>query len=217
MAKSATLSPTQSLIELAPLNIQRLGLDLIGDTPLISHAWSHKAKQEMLHKQMKKAKQAKAAKDPLQDFFDSLYWLTERPVDVTPDDLADHRFGMPSVAFKSAAVDACSSVDGITKVEARQAFHVRGVTPDFVEIQGTPTMREDMVRIGMGTADIRYRGEFKEWRATLELRYNANVLSAEQIVNLFNTAGFSVGIGEWRPQRDGGFGLFHVATEGESR
>lgn len=62
----------------------------------------------------------------------------------------------------------------------------------------------------MGTADIRYRGEFPEWSTEITLRYNANVLSPEQVANLFNVAGFAVGVGEWRPQRDGSFGMFHV-------
>jgi hypothetical protein len=103
-------------------------------------------------------------------------------------------------------------VDGVTKVEARGAFHINGET---VTIEGAPSMREDMVRIARGTADIRYRGEFKEWRTSFVIRYNANILSLGQIVNLFNTAGFGIGVGEWRPQRDGSYGMFHVATEGE--
>ena len=43
------------------------------------------------------------------------------------------------------------------------------------------------------------------------------MLSAAQIVNLFNTAGFGVGIGEWRSEKDGQYGSFHVATEAEMR
>jgi hypothetical protein len=43
--------------------------------------------------------------------------------------------------------------------------------------EGTPTMREDMVRVGMGTADIRYRGEYRTWRVKLQIRYNANMIS----------------------------------------
>lgn len=177
------------------LNIVTTDMTLIGDSPLICHAWSHKAKQEMLDKQMKRAKQAKEAKDSDRDFRESLYPMGDG-------------YGFPAVAFKSAAVDACSHIAGVTKVEARGAFHVIG---DMVRINGTPTKREDMVRVGMGTADIRYRGEFREWSATLEVRYNANVLSEAQIRNLFNTAGFAIGVGEWRPQRDGSFGMFHVA------
>ncbi len=78
-------------------------------------------------------------------------------------------------------------------------------------------MREDMVRIGMGTADIRYRGQFWPWYVIITVRHNANVLSAGQIMNLFNTAGFGVGVGEWRSEKDGQHGMFHVATSAEQR
>jgi hypothetical protein len=69
-----------------------------------------------------------------------------------------------------------------------------------------------MVRIAMGTADIRYRGVFNEWSTTFALRFNKNVLSPEQIVDLFNTAGFAIGVGEHRPEKNGSLGMFHVAT-----
>jgi hypothetical protein len=191
----ATKKQAEQTITLPALNIKFLKLRLKGDSALICHAWSEKAKRQMLEKQMKKAKQAKEAKDPEADYRDSLY---KHP---------DGGYGFPSVAFKAAAVDACSSIEGVTKVEARGAFHIMG---DMVKIEGEPQPREDMVRVGMGTADIRYRGEFREWGAEISLRYNANVLSPEQIANLFNTAGFAVGVGEWRPQKDGSFGMFHV-------
>jgi hypothetical protein len=47
-------------------------------------------------------------------------------------------------------------------------------------------------------------------------RSNASVLSADQITNLFNVAGFGVGIGEWRPQKNGSFGRLHVEVEAEA-
>ncbi len=183
------------VISIPKIKIDKLQLTIVGDSPLICHAWSSKAKQQMLDKQMKRAKAAKEAKDPEQDFKDSLY----------PH--SGGGYGFPAVAFKNAAVDACSHVDGVTKVKARGAFHIVG---DMVKIEGEPRPREDMVRIGMGTADIRYRGEFPQWECKLTIRHNSNVLSAEQIANLFNTAGFGIGVGEWRPQRDGSFGMFHV-------
>lgn len=196
MAASQTVS-----VELPPLNIQTLEVTLIGDTPLITHRWSEKAKKSMLDKQMKKAKQAKEAKDPEQDFRESLYALE------------DGTYGFPAIGFKAAAVTACTSIGGITKVAARQAFHVDG---EYVVIKGSePEMREDMVRIAMGTADIRYRGQFFPWWTVLTIKYNANVFSAEQLLNMLNTAGFAVGVGEWRPEKDGSYGRFHVATAAE--
>lgn len=213
----AIAKKTEVGIELPPLNIGLMEVTLIGDSPLIVHAWSSKAKKEMLDKQMKTAKGAKEAKDPKADFDASMYRL------------ADGGYGFPSVAFKAAAVTAGTSVAGITKVQARQAFHILGEDADIkgafvgsvsrvnlVRIEGgAPQMREDMVRVGMGTADLRYRAEFPQWHTKILVRYNANVLSEAQILNLLNTGGFAVGVGEWRPEKDGQYGLFHVATEKE--
>jgi hypothetical protein len=203
-------------IELPPLAIKLMEVTIIGDSPIIVHAWSEKAKREMLDKQMKRAKQAKEAKDPKADFESSLYRL------------ADGGYGFPSVGFKSSAVTAGTSVAGLTKVAARQAFHVIGEDVDvkgafegtsarhnLVRIVGKLSMREDMVKVGMGKADLRYRGEFADWHARLLVRYNANVLSEAQILNLINTAGFAVGVGEWRPERDGMSGMYHIASEAE--
>jgi len=201
------MAPSKDIsIELPRLNIETMELTLIGDTPLICHRWSEKAKKEMLDKQMKKAKPAKEAKDPEADYVASLYEM-------------DGGYGFPVIGFKNAAVTACTSVAGITKVAARQAFRVGSTMngSELVQIHGAPEPREDMVRIGMGTADIRYRGQFVSWWAALIVHFNANVLSAEQIANLFNTAGFGVGVGEWRMERNGQYGCFHVATADEKQ
>lgn len=192
---AASTKQTDEVVTLPKMQINRFSLTLVGDSSLICHRWSEKAKKEMRDKQMKRATAPRAAKNPEEDFKQSLY---EHP---------EGGYGFPTVAFKAAAVDACSQISDITKVEARGAFHIEG---ELARIVGKPEMREDMVRVGMGTADLRYRGEFKEWKTTLTIRHNSNVLSTEQIVNLFNTAGFAVGVGEWRPQKDGSHGMFHA-------
>lgn len=203
MAKETVADSAPKPINLPKLSIKSMKVKLVGDSSLIVHAWSHKAKEEMLAKQMKRAKPAKEAKDPEKDYQDSLYKLP------------GGKYGFPVVAFKAAAVDACSHIADITKVEARGAFHVN-LGEDLVVIEGEPKKREDMVRVGMGTADIRYRGEFDQWATTLDVKYNSNVMSPEQIANLFNTAGFAIGVGEWRPQKDGQHGMFHVESVTDS-
>jgi len=188
---------TDQPIELPAMNIKLAEIFLIGDSPLISHKWSEKSKKEIRDKQQKKAKTAKDVRNPEAEFEDSLYHIE------------GGGYGFPAVAFKAAAVNACSHVDGITKVHARGAFHIMC---ELVTIEGDePIQREDMVRVGMGVADLRYRGEFKKWHCKIPVRFNANVLSLEQITNIFDTAGFSTGVGEWRPQKNGDYGMFHVA------
>ena len=173
-----------------------------------------------MNKQQKKASAGKEIRRPAIEFANSLYWLTEKPeLDGLTDEEAQEvlseiipksKFGFPTTAFKAAAVDA-GYQQGVLdkKTTARGAFHIQG---EFAEIEGIPTMREDMVKIGMGTADLRYRAEFKTWQTTLHVNYNRNAMSLEQIVNLFNVCGFANGVGEWRPSRDGSFGRFHVAV-----
>lgn len=185
----------EQVFEIPAIDIRTLELRLVGDSPLICHRWSDKAKRQMLDKQMKRAKQAKDAKDPEADFQASLYPHPEGG------------YGFPTVAFKAAAVTACRYVDGMRMTEARGSFHVIG---EMSELEGQPEPREDMVRVGMGTADIRYRAQFSKWATTLLVRYNAKAISPEQIINLFNIAGFGVGVGEWRPERNGSYGMFHV-------
>ena len=194
------ISKKTELVELKAINIQTVELTLQGTSPLIVHAWGEKAKRMMLDKQMKKATAAKAAKNPKDDY-EACFYYTE-----------DKKYAFPVIAFKSAAVSAGGRFsDGLKMTELRGSFHIQG---EMVEIKSPgPIMREDMVRIGMGTADIRYRPQFTEWEVELTINYNADKISIDQIVNIFNLAGFGVGVGEWRPEKDGQFGMFRVKTQ----
>lgn len=210
----ATKTTNEQVITIPALDIRTATVKIVGDSPLIMHKWSEKAKKEILDKQMKKAKsKGHDAKDPFTDFISSMYWLDGEPENKTPDGFAaaledGARFGFPSTAVKAAAVAAAYRA-GITKnmVSMNGAFHILG---EFVEIHGEPVMREDMVRVGMGVADIRYRGEFPEWWSSFTVRYNSAVLSLEQLINMINMGGFACGIGEWRAEKGGTFGAFHV-------
>lgn len=190
-------------IAVEPFKITELGLYVVGDSPLIMHRWSEKAKKEMLDKQMKKAVTGKEAKDPERDYENSIYYIQKDPP----------LYGFPAVAFKAAAVRAGKNL-GIPMTDSKTAFHV---DVEMVQIFGTPSPREDMVRLNGATADIRYRAEFSEWKTYLPIKFNNRYISAEQLISLFNAAGFGVGVGEWRPEKDGNFGRFHIASEAEAK
>ena len=179
-----------------------------GLSPLISHKWSEKAKKEMLDKQMKKKLTAKQAKNPQAEFESSLYLLSNGKHPKGP-------YGFPAVAFKAAAVRAAKQLDGMNMTDARGLFYIEPDDGDLVQIHSPqpPEMREDMVRLNGKSADIRYRGSFVNWSVTLNVRYNADVVSQEQLLNLFELAGFSCGIGEWRMEKGGTFGTFTLLDE----
>ena len=180
MAKKAETA----LFEIKPIEMVDIPLRIVGDSPLIVHAWSEKAKRMILDaEQGKKAGTKKEPKNPTEDFIRSLYWLTPMPADFTLDGFnaaveAGARFGFPITAFKQAAISAAYRMGWVKdKMGLRGAFFLDGTagdSGDMVEITGSvPTIREDMVRVGMGVADIRYRGMFETWAADITMRYVA--------------------------------------------
>lgn len=190
-------------VKLLPIRIGIMTVRLVGDAPLIVHNFDRKAQQEILDKQMGKAKQKKEAKKPAELFEASKYKT------------ADGKDGFPAANFKKAAVAAASFMDDMKKTLLRGAFYVEG---DIVPLEAKKcVMRQDMVRIGgmNKTADVRFRAEYPEWAVSLRVRYNQQLLTPEVLINLFNIAGFSVGVGERRPQKEGlQFGTWHVDPEG---
>ena len=210
------------LVAIKPIETRECVVRIIGDTPLIVHAWSEKAKRQMLEAQMGNKKGAKKEpKNPVSDFIQSLYWLTPMPEEMTEDAFHEAisggaRFGFPATAVKQATISAAYR-SGWTKdkVSLRGAFFIFGNQGGMLEIHSDPPiMREDMVKIGMGTADIRYRGEFHNWYIDMMVSYNKNGnYDFESILNMINAGGYLCGIGEWRPERDGTNGMYHVATE----
>lgn len=213
---------------LRPIEIKKTTVRVVGDTPLIMHAWSEKAKRMMLEAQTGKAKgKKKPVRNPVDDFIQSAYWLTGKPVypdDATDDVCADAfnqaiangaTFGFPVTAFKQAAMSAAYRLGWVkNQMGMRGAFFIDGDENGMVQIASDPPiMREDMVKVGMGTADLRYRAQFNKWSADLNISYNASGdFSLDNIINALNAAGFVCGVGEWRPEKDGTYGMFHVAV-----
>lgn len=209
------------VIEIRPLDIKRVKVRITGDTPLIVHAWSEKAKRQMLEAQMKTTKtKAKEVRDPFDDFIQSLYWLEGKPEESTPDAFEDAinngaKWGFPVGAIKQAGNSAAYRLGWVkNQMQLRGSYFLQTEFGDMAEIKGSiPEIREDMVRIGMGSADLRYRGEFKNWYMDMTLEYNASGdMTLEQILNVINAGGYTCGIGEWRPEKDGSFGKYHIET-----
>lgn len=193
----AQAKPNQLVIPSIETNTYKI--PIIGDTELIVHAWSEKAKKEMQDKQSGKlGAKKKEARDPEAEYEASFYRMP------------GGGYGFPSVAFKSAVAEAARYCEGLTKAYLFGTFYVVG---ELVPIIGTPQMRTDMVRLGgiSRPADLRYRPGFPEWSTILTIKLNEQALSLKDLLTMLNQAGFSIGVGEWR--QDGSYGRFHVGSE----
>lgn len=185
-------------IELPAIKLGVMRVTIQGTSDLIINAFGAKVKEEIAATQQHKAKAPRGAKDPVAAF------EAAKHLD------AEGRACILACALKKAIV-ACARVDESKKMtELRQAIFVRGerIPIEYEEC----VMREDPVRLKNGSADLRYRPSYKGWRATFDIEWLANVMSAEQVLSLIQLAGFSVGIHEWRPERNGDFGRFALLS-----
>lgn len=198
---------------------QRFKLWVVGSTPLIVHAWSEKARREMLAKQVKATRGGKEPRDPHADFVSSLYQMP-------------NGYGFPSMGLKNAILSSAHKDKGIPRstvmsalwidsdiVNTSPAFEGAVCNMPLLRIYGSdPQMREDMVRIGAGmakTASLAYRAQFFPWALKVTGRFNASVLTPEALAFLIQEAGMASGLGEWRNEKKGQFGSFRLATAEE--
>lgn len=187
-------------ITLEPIKKRLMTFGIKGVSPLIMHKWSEKALAMMRGKHAGKKTKERSVRDPENEAKEATY--------VT----ADGQIGIPGMAFKSALVSAAHKDIGVEKTLVRKALFLVTEDPGKVlPIEGSPPIvREDSVRVGMGSADLRYRPEFREWTCAITLEVDAQLLQAKDVLSLVDRAGFGVGICEWRPEKGGEYGRFCV-------
>lgn len=199
-----TVDPGMARVEISSLAREIVRVPIVGTMPLIVHRFSEKARRAMLDAQQNR-KAPKEVRDPEADFRESLYHLGDG-------------YGFPVTAFKAATIGAARFYGKDVKMtELRLFMYFKGqIGQDgqaLVPIIGEPRMREDYVRFGMGSTDLRFRGEFPEgWTATLDIMYVTSALSRDSLLSLVEAGGLG-GVGEWRPagkKSSGEFGTYEI-------
>lgn len=191
-------------VEVVEFAIREVIIPIVGISPLIVHAWSEKSKRLIEDKQQGKAKNKKHdIRDPQDDY-----------------EQAKHRSstgweGFPAAGFKAAMIRGAKMI-GMVMKDTQTGFFIKADDEEtqLVRINGESRMRTDMVRVGMGASDIRYRPEYPHWSAELTVEFNSGVLSLDQIFQLVKAAGYGCGIGEMRPEKGKfNYGRFRLLNE----
>ena len=209
-AKTNGHAPEQSAeIQIDRIAAETIEVPIIGTTPLIMHRFSEKAKRQMLDAAQGK-KTPKQPKDPEAEYEAAFYRLE----DGTP--------GFPVGAFKDATIGGARFYgrNQVTMTGLRQyLLGWPGEMGDdgrpLARIEGEAEMREDVVRVGRGGTDLRYRPQFREWATTLTVVYASSALTRNSVLSLIDAGGMGVGVGEWRPERSGEFGTYRIDPDRE--
>lgn len=215
----ATSSKQETTAVIRPANIVRTTLRIRGTAPLVQNKFSAKARAKMMADMQKTAAEKKARNArPPRDYDDDFRQAQHLA--------SDGWAGFPCPAIRAAMIDACRTV-GMVMTRAKMSVFVVADgydsddgTPLVKLLAGAPERTEMLVRNDDGSADIRIRPLWREWAADVTLEFDADMITADSVVNLLDRAGRQVGIGEGRPFSKNsvgqGWGTFSVVLEKQS-
>jgi hypothetical protein len=195
-AQAGDLNQHASSAAIKQPETRSVGIEIEGTAPLIQNCFSQKSIEQMLRKHMGMTVEREVKK----------------PREVIEAATIRNVKGvvcMPPTAFKKAMLTAAGSIKTLKKTQLRTQLFVEGNAIP-ITFEGAMVPRMDMVRTsGMArTPDVRFRPSFEGWKARLLIEFG-DMLSVQTVVDLLNRAG-SVGVGEWRPEKDGTNGTFRT-------
>ncbi len=199
-------------VQITAPRMEIIQLKLTGTAPLVLHRFSQKMQEKMAADQRAgsttRSKRKREPKD-----FDALYLGAQY---ISPDGWR----GINAAAFRNASIDACRLVGfkmthaklGVFIVE--DGYDKEGITPLVRITEGEPEMWVAPARNSTGVVDLRVRPMWRDWGVILTIRFDADMFTREDVVNLFMRVGLQIGIGEGRPNSKMsaglGFGLFAI-------
>lgn len=192
------------LVAIKPPKMEIAEFQIKGSAPYVQARFSGKAMQLMMAKMAAGTtaggKKVRTARDFDEDYRQAMHIATEG------------WHGIPASAFRQAMISACRLV-GYRMTLAKLSVFVAADGIDLVDgiplikIMGTPERTDMAVRNQTGVADIRVRPMWREWSATVRIRYDADQFTLADVTNLMARVGMQVGIGEGRPDSRESAGL----------
>jgi len=214
MAKEEQIERT---VLVRPPNFKYAVFEIVGKAPLVIHRFSAKTKQEMKQK-METGKPAGSKKNRQPTSTDQLY---EDAKYVSSEGWEGFHAG----SMRNALISACRLV-GFKMTLAKLSIFVEQDGWDKIEpqiplirIEGKSVKQEDMARVETGQPYVTVRASYRNWKAKVRLRWDADQFTLEDVSNLLARAGLQVGLCEGRPDSKNsagmGWGLFNVAQARE--
>ena len=207
--KTQTKAPTQVLI--SPPNFQFAKVKIVGTSPYVMNKMSSENRRKMMETQ-EAGERAKKGKKRTPKDFNAVY---EGAMHIAKGGW----HGIPASSLRAAMISACRVV-GFQMTRAKLCVFVEaeGIDQDdgqpLVRIHGKPRRRDMAVKLADGSTDIIARPFFDEWHANVTLKWDGDMFSAADVLNLLSRAGQQVGIGSGRPDSKAstgmGWGTFRV-------
>lgn len=190
-------------IVINPIQVETLKIKIVGISPFLSNKMSEGTKQMLLDKQLGKGIEKNKIRNP------------KKEVEEKVHNMSKNRVGIPIFAIKEALIESAPYIEGLDKKKVKGSVYIIPEENGLVELKYKKMVINEATTRDSGrnqTPRTTFRPEFQNWTSEFNIKYNSRQVTPEQIINLVKIAGFHMGIGSWRPQCSGSFGMFDLAS-----
>jgi len=187
-------------ISLKKLEIGTIKVKIVGDSPYLPEPMD----MAVLEKYNKIKSKQSYTKDDIseEEKVKAKFYYTE-----------DEKYGIPARAIYNSMIRASSYLFDIKQGGMRNIKEGVTIVGDILplEFKKQKVLTHWGRTSGMkGSPRKIMRNAFEGWSVEVTIQFNKANLSAEQIVNVLNWAGFHIGVGGFRKEKTGNFGAFHI-------
>lgn len=193
-------------IVVPPLNIGLITVKLKGKTPLLMDSFPESVRKEILEKQIGNTKGKKKLRD--------LDWEFENAI----HRISDKEIGFPAAGFKSAMIESTSFV-GSRDFSKKLLKGIQIINSKGNDLIPITFKKLSKLKHYPKDSNTKISPMLEDWECELVIQFDNNNISASDLVNLLNYAGFYYGIGIWSPRSKcgGKYGMYEVKYEGKAK
>jgi len=186
-------------ISIPPIRIAKAKFNLVGKTPLLIDKMPEETLKKIQDKQTGVKKSGKEVRD------------IKREIDSAIHKLPNGKVGFPAAGFKAGMIESTSFVgDKFFSKKLLRGLKITNAVNGLIPIS---YKKQDILIHNVGS-NTKHSPQFHDWNCELEIQFDKNNISEEDIAILINYAGFYYGIGIWSPRcKSGGdFGMYALQT-----
>lgn len=199
--KKSEVKKIEKKVSVLQIKVVKATFPIVGKTPLLSDKMPLETLEAI---QKKQTGEAKSNKKLMRDIDAEI----EGAIHYTPDG----KIGFPAAGFKAGMIEATSFVgDKMFSKKLIKGLQITNAVDGLIPIKFE---KQDVLRHNV-SSNTKHTPQFHDWSCDLEIQYDENNVSAQDIATLLNYSGFYSGIGIWSPRckSGGSYGMYELAKK----
>ncbi len=179
------------------IDLETISFKIVGSSPLLMDKFPEESKRQITEKQMGVSKTKKKNRDIDNEVIEAVHKTQ------------DGKIGYPAIGFKAGLIESTSFIgDKFFSKKLLKGIQIVNSEDGLVPIQ---FKKQDVLEHSI-QSNTKYTPQFHDWSCILQIQFDKNNISKEDLANLINYAGFYYGVGIWSPRckSGGSYGMYKL-------